>query len=191
MNANCLLVTLIQLILTAKSNCYLASFQHKNSDRYSNLMLKNGYLYSTGTSYVFRLYAKNISDRTSHNSYRERLIEATKAQTMNANASKPGKNYIKFLSWRPRPLTQGHEIIICGTNLGQPHLYTLKEDLENIIEFSGHLRCPGLETVNSLGLISLKKTNGIMYSGIWHSREPSKQFGIFSRYGILAFVDAI
>jgi hypothetical protein len=104
------------------TNEQFISFEHDYSDSFSNFFLKDGYLFTTGTNYVFRLNAKNISRH--HSLFKERLINTTYF-TKNKTRS---KNFIKLLIWRET----NHDIIICGTNLGKPHLYDLKFfDLSN------------------------------------------------------------
>jgi hypothetical protein len=154
------------------------------------MLIKNSFLYVTGTNFVFRLNSPNIND-TSSEFYKERLIYPTILNELNGNeeASIQNKNYVKFMSAR-----QGiNDLIVCGTNLGKPHVYDLKEtDLSNQLEYNGNYLCPYLANYSSLGLISfdvnflkhqaIKK--GIMFSAIWLTETPSQTHGVFSRYGI-------
>ena len=166
----------------------LVKFRHENSNGYSNMLLKNQHIYLSGTNYVFKLNSLNISDKSVEN-FKERSILPTIYANFNTSLREQSKNYVKFLGSRDSL----NDLIICGTNLGQPHLYDLKiADLSNQLEYNGNFLCPGVFNQTSLGLIiydtnylkyqSTKK--GIMYSAVWHSHESSLEYGIFSRYGI-------
>ena len=171
------------LLLFYSTNECLISFKHNYSGSFSNLLLKNKYLYTAGVNYVFRLNSKNISRYDI--SYKERLINTTLLTKNKTQA----KNFIKIINIR-----EGiQDIIICGTNLGKPHLYDLKTfDLSNQLEYNGVYLCPGIVDLKNLGLISFDKNtknkkhsiNGIMYSAVWNNNDLDEKYGIFSRYGI-------
>jgi hypothetical protein len=182
MNSKFLKIFLLSFLFNS-TNEHLISFKYEYNGSFSNLLLKNEYLYIAGTNYVFRLNSKNISKH--QNSYKERLINTT-ILTKNKTQS---KNFIKLINWRET----NQDIIICGTNLGKPHLYDLNFfDLSNQLEYNGIYLCPGLMELNNLGLItfdmnsknSKRSINGIMYSAVWNNNEINKKYGIFSRYGI-------
>jgi hypothetical protein len=167
----------------------LVKFSHGHSNDYSNMLLKNKHLYLSGTNYVFKLNSLNISDKSAVD-YKERSILPTIDLNHNHTSIRErAKNHVKFLGSSDFL----NDLIICGTNLGRPHLYDLKmTDLSNQLEYNGNYLCSGVLNETSLGLISydvnylkyqsIKK--GIMYSAVWHSQESSLENGIFSRYGI-------
>ena len=167
----------------------VVTFRHNNSDGYSNILRKNQFIYLSGSNYVFKLNSLNISDR-SEEIFIERSIFPTIDQNVNATIQRKSKNYVKFLVSRDLL----NDFIICGTNLGRPHLYDLKEpDLSNQLEYNGNYLCPGLNEKTSLGLISydfnyskyqsMKK--GIMFSAVWQasyqSDNPFDQYGIYRK----------
>ena len=164
------------------SEADLMKFENLNSSDYSNLLVKNGWLYATGVSHVFRLYASRIDD-SAKNSFN--YINTTAKLESGSK-----RNFITFLGSRDK----FNDLVICGTNLGKPHIYDLNEaDLSYQFEHDGIYLCPGVESFASLGLINYqnqaadkKQTigHGVMYSGIWITSEPSQKYSDFSRYGI-------
>ena len=164
----------------------LIKFEHTKSDAYSNMLLINNFLYLSGTNYVFKLNSLNISDK-SEEFYKERSILPTiDHQQVEQDLKSQSKNYVKFLGSRDTL----NDLIICGTNLGRPHLYDLKEtDLSNQLEYNGNSLCSAVFNQTSLGLISFdanylkhqRVIKGVMYSAIWQSQTATD---VYSRYGI-------
>ena len=156
----------------------LIYFNHSQSGFYSNLILKDQYLYLTGTDFVFKLNSNQINKQDID--YKERSLKPTNKNNISHFKN---HNFIKFLS--PRDLT--NDLIVCGTNLGKPHIYDLKEsDLTNQLEYNGDYLCAGVDDLKSLNLIDLRGVSkyGVMYSGIWITELSSQAYGIFSRYGL-------
>jgi hypothetical protein len=143
------------------------------------MILKDDFLYLSGTDYVFKLNSLEISKKDDY-SYKERNLKPT---TKNDDINKK-HNYIKFLTARHLK----NDLIICGTNLGRPHIYDLKEsDLTNQLEYNGDYLCTPLDNYTSLNLIvdsNSGKTGGLMYSAVRLTEESSPTLGIFARYGI-------
>jgi hypothetical protein len=165
----------------------LITLNHSQSGNYSNLLLKKAWIYVAGTNHVFKLNAYNISDKRA-DFYKERSFHATIKST---SSNETLQNYIKLLMSRD----SAKDLIICGTNLGRPHVYDIKEtDLANSVELNGIYMCPGVADLKNLGLISYDgsslnnpkiKTKGIMYSAVWLTSESFNETNSqYSRYGI-------
>ncbi|RMZ95941.1 Semaphorin-2A [Brachionus plicatilis] len=159
--------------------------QFNNGDRsgnFSNFFHYHDSLFVTGTNYVYKLNPLNISERNP-NFYREVFINPSNHLS---NNSKRLKNHIKLLIFRER----SQDLIICGTNLGKPHIKDLNvKDFSSIVEFDGFYLCPGVEEYKNLGHISYENpgnskasTRGLMYSAIW--KTDTNIYGEFARYGI-------
>ena len=138
----------------------------------------------TGTDYVFKINALEINQKDD-TLYKERSLKPTnKNEAFSSSIQDKNHNFIKYLA--PRDLTK--DLIVCGTNLGKPHIYDLKEsDLSNQLEYNGDYLCAGAENQNSLNLIDFQNgisKFGLMYSGIWLHERLSQTYGIFSRYGV-------
>lgn len=166
-------------------NEFLLEFNDEHrSGNFSNFLYFNKSLFVTGTNYVYKLNSVNISDK-SWKSYKESFINPSNNLYKNSSSM---KNFIKLMIYREK--TQ--DLIICGTNLGKPHIKDLNvNDFSSIVEFDGHYLCPGIENSQNLGLISYENTlnsqlsnKGLMYSAIWKTNRVHKTNGIFSRYGI-------
>lgn len=164
-------------------NEYLIEFNNKNhSSNFSNFYHYKDSLYVTGTNYVFKLNFLNISDR-SPSIYKEAFINPSNFFHINSTKL---KNHIKLLIFRER----SQDLIICGTNLGKPHIKDLNmNDFSSIVEFDGFYLCPGVEDHANLGYISYESpgnskslTKGLMYSAIW--KTDSNIYGDFLKYGI-------
>ncbi len=161
----------------------LIYFEHNLSGNYSNMILKDEFLYLTGIDYVFKLNSLEINKKDEI-IYKERNLKPTNKNENDMKLSNKSHNYIKFLSARHL----NNDLIVCGTNLGRPHIYDLKEsDLTNQLEYNGDYLCTPLETYASLNLIvdsNTGKNGGLMYSAIRLTEELSNKYGIFSRYGL-------
>jgi hypothetical protein len=168
-------------------------FAYANSGLYSNMLLKEGHLYLTGIDYAFKLSSTNISDtRSTVSSY----LRATNQQQQQQQQSHLNAvvNHIKYLGYRPSM----SDFIICGTNMGKPHLYDLnKVNLSTIVEYDGYYLCAGRPDKASLGLISSggfrvdqtrrrpsssSTKQSIMHAAVWHA--PPHSASPFALYGI-------
>jgi hypothetical protein len=120
----------------------LVKFSHGHSNDYSNMLLKNKHLYLSGTNYVFKLNSLNISDKSADD-YKERSILPTIDLSHNhTSVRERAKNYVKFLGSSDFL----NDLIICGTNLGRPHLYDLKMNLiKKILNFNNLLNKKSLK----------------------------------------------
>ena len=190
--------TLIQISVPLNylelSTSQIKLFEHEKSGGYANLLLRKKSLYLSGINYVFKLDALNINSKV-ETFYKEREIKPTSKPLLGhesfSNSSNRINNYIKFLTFRDAT----KDMIVCGTNLGRPHIYDLKKsDLSNQFEYNGDFLCPGVEDLNNLNKICIEKPHlsdsnnstkkSIMYSAIWITKDSSDTYGIFSRYGI-------
>lgn len=164
-------------------NQFLIEFKNvSQSGNFSNFYLYQNSLYVTGTNYVFKLNFLNISDNNPNN-YKEVFINPSNLFYKNSSEL---KNHIKLLIFRER----SKDLIICGTNMGKPHIKDLNmNDFSSIVEFDGFYLCPGVEGYKNLGYISYENpinskssTRGLMYSAIW--KTDSNIYGEFFKYGI-------
>lgn len=161
----------------------LSVFEHRQSGQYSNLLLRQSWLYATGSNFVFKLNASNISDKRA-----DGYIERSFFPTIKLANGEHNKNSIKLMVLRE----QARDLIICGTNLGRPHVYDIRDtDLSNSVELNGIYMCPGVETKKNVGLISYDSTSiklqakGLMYSAVWLTEKSwSDATSEYARYGI-------
>ncbi|CAF0703158.1 unnamed protein product [Brachionus calyciflorus] len=175
---------IIQNEISIEKEFLIEFYEPNKSGNYSNFLFFDHNLYVTGTNYLFKLNALNISDKDPK-FYKESLINPSNNLYKDSSMM---KNFIKLLIFREK----SKDLIICGTNLGKPHIKDLSvHDFSSIVEFDGHYLCPGIENSQNLGLISYENSlnkkssnKGLMYSAIWKTNRIHKTTGVFARYGI-------